>query len=183
MKIKILINLIILLSWACHGPSDEKSSYPPGSYIPEIDNSLAGSIIVDEYLIKNGYALHDGREVINVTSATSDIMLGIDKKGDDAIIISATIHWNDTIVNIFSDNIQISGNPGYVTFENIRVNANIRLNDKYETSTITVNGYIKNITYSRLTFDSPEFECKINIQSEFDGKLIEVQFNAIEPNN
>ena len=75
MKIKILINLIILLSWACHGPSDEKSSYPPGSYIPEIDNSLAGSIIVDEYLIKNGYALHDGREVIYVTSATSDSML------------------------------------------------------------------------------------------------------------
>ena len=70
-----------------------------------------------------------------------------------------------------------------MTFENIRVNANIRLNDKYETSTITVNGYIKNITYSRLTFDSPEFECKINIQSEFDGKLIEVQFNAIEPSN
>ena len=178
MKNKNLIILIILLIWACNNPSNEE--IPPQSYMPGIDNSLAGSIAIDAYLVKDGYALYNEREVINTTAPTTAMMLSVDKKGDKAIEMGVVVLWNDTIVNIFSDTIQINGKPGNVTFENVMVDANIRLNDKYETSTITVNGYIKNVDYSRLSLAAPEYDCRINVLSEFDGKSIEVQFNALE---
>ncbi len=177
-KYLYIIFMLLLSCLACY---DSEYDVPKASYIPEMDTSIAGSIVVEGYIVKNGSVSYGGKELSSVISPNEPMLLDISKKGDDIIDLSIVVCWNDTVVNLFSDSIQINGEPGYVAFDSLNVNANVRLNDEYEATLMIINGYIKNVAYSRLSLRLPEYECKLNIMSMFNGRALKIEINAIEP--
>ena len=180
----IYILIVILLHIACNNNKEIIDGSPEWL---ERDTSLSGSIIASGYAIEDGSTYYDNRKVVNVPDITIQypaMMIDIDKNDDRSIKIGIVSCWNDTILNIHSDVIQLTGETGNVIFDNIEVNAKVRLNNHDTISIMKIDGYLHNITYySRLSLRYPEYECYLNITSEYDEKYIVIEINSIQSAN